>query len=107
MGTEEQLMLFAWDFLRTQVMKAVPGCVNNTVMCVQYPPYRIDTMHLMTSMKLLTDLHAHNISVLLMLSKVILSTWLDASDEDAAVKTIDGIVSLFSDILEIELSDQN
>lgn len=95
-------------------MKAVPGCVNNTVMCVQasmqcmqYPLYRINTMHLMTSIKLLSDLHAHNISVLLMPSKVILSTWLDASDEDAAVKTIDGIVSLFPDILEIELSDQN
>ncbi|GAB0184694.1 hypothetical protein GRJ2_000934700 [Grus japonensis] len=39
--------------------------------------------------------------------KVILSTWLDASVEDSTVKIIDGIVSLFPDILEIELSDQN
>lgn len=61
----------------------------------------------MPSVKLLSYLHVHSISVLLMPSKGILSTCLDASDEDATVKTIDGIVSLFPDILAIGLSDQN
>lgn len=32
---------------------------------------------------------------------------MDASDEASTIKTTDGIVSLFPDIPDIELSDQN
>lgn len=61
----------------------------------------------MTSRKLSSYLYVHNISVLLMLPKYILSRCLDASDEGATLTTIDGIVNLFQDVLEIEMCDQN